>query len=190
MPADILIVDDAEDIRELVSGILDDEGYETRTAGDSESALESIKARRPSLVILDIWLHGSKLDGLAVLDIIKKQHPDVPVIMFSGHGNIETAVASIKRGAYDYIEKPFKSDRLVLITHRALETSSLRREVNELKKRTEEYGEFIGDSAEIVRLRESIEKVAKSNSRVMIFGPSGSGKELAARCIHQKFGPS
>ena len=185
MPADILIVDDAEDIRELVSGILDDEGYETRTAGDSESALESIKARRPSLVILDIWLHGSKLDGLAVLDIIKKQHPEVPVIMFSGHGNIETAVASIKRGAYDYIEKPFKSDRLVLITHRALETSSLRREVNELKKRTEEYGEFIGDSAEIVRLRESIEKIAKSNSRVMIFGPSGTGKELAARCIHR-----
>ena len=185
MPADILIVDDAEDIRELVSGILDDEGYETRTAGDSESALESIKTRRPSLVILDIWLHGSKLDGLAVLDIIKKQHPEVPVIMFSGHGNIETAVASIKRGAYDYIEKPFKSDRLVLITHRALETSNLRREVSELKKRTEEYGEFIGDSVEIVRLRESIEKVANSNSRVMIFGPSGSGKELAARCIHR-----
>ena len=185
MPADILIVDDAEDIRELVSGILEDEGYETRTAGDSESALESIKTRRPSLVILDIWLHGSKLDGLAVLDIIKKQHPEVPVIMFSGHGNIETAVASIKRGAYDYIEKPFKSDRLVLITHRALETSNLRREVNELKKRTEEYGEFIGDSVEIVQLRESIEKVAKSNSRVMIFGPSGSGKELAARSIHR-----
>ena len=185
MQADILIVDDAEDIRELVSGILDDEGYETRTAGDSETALEAIKTRRPSLVILDIWLHGSKLDGLAVLDIIKKQHPEVPVIMFSGHGNIETAVASIKRGAYDYIEKPFKSDRLVLLTHRALETSSLRREVNELKKRTEEYGEFIGDSPEIVRLRESIEKVAKSNSRVMIFGPSGSGKELAARCIHR-----
>ncbi len=185
MSADILIVDDAEDIRDLVSGILDDEGYQTRTASDSDSALEAIKARRPSLVILDIWLHGSKLDGLSILDIIKKQHPELPVIMFSGHGNIETAVASIKRGAYDYIEKPFKSDRLVLMTHRALETFNLRREVNELKKRAEEYEEFIGDSQEIVKLRETIERIAKTNSRVMIFGPSGAGKELAARCIHR-----
>ena len=185
MAADILIVDDAEDIRELVSGILDDEGYQTRTASNSDTALDAIKTRRPSLVILDIWLHGSKLDGLAILDIIKKQHPELPVIMFSGHGNIETAVASIKRGAYDYIEKPFKSDRLVLMTHRALETSELRREVNELKKRAEEYEEFIGDSQAIKKLRENIVNIAKTHSRVMIFGPSGSGKELAARCIHR-----
>ena len=128
MASDILIVDDEADIRELISGILEDEGHGTRMAKDSDETLKAIEERRPSLVILDIWLQGSKLDGLELLDRVKKAHPDLPVIIISGHGNIETAVAAIKRGAYDYIEKPFKADRLVLITARALEASRLRRE--------------------------------------------------------------
>ena len=134
MANDILIVDDEADIRDLVAGILDDEGFSTRTARDSDSALAEIANRRPHLVFLDIWLQGSKLDGLQLLEQIKKDHPDLPVVMISGHGNIETAVAAIKRGAYDFIEKPFKSDRLILVATRALETSRLKREVKELKQ--------------------------------------------------------
>ena len=172
MASDILIVDDEADIRELVSGILEDEGHKTRLAKDSDEALRAIEERRPSLVILDIWLQGSKLDGLEVLARVKKQHPELPVVIISGHGNIETAVTAIKRGAYDYIEKPFKADRLVLVTARALEASKLRRENKELKERSYYSSELIGKSAVMNHLRQSIQKVAPTNSRVMITGPS------------------
>jgi two-component system nitrogen regulation response regulator NtrX len=184
MASDILIVDDEADIRELVSGILEDEGHKTRLAKDSDEALQSIEERRPSLVILDIWLQGSKLDGLEILARIKKNHPDLPVVIISGHGNIETAVTAIKRGAYDYIEKPFKADRLVVIVARALEASKLRRENRELKERSAYGSDLIGKSSVMNQLRQSIQKVAPTNSRVMITGPQGSGKELAARYLH------
>ncbi|MCG6115641.1 MAG: sigma-54 dependent transcriptional regulator [Mesorhizobium sp.] len=184
MASDILIVDDEEDIRELVSGILDDEGHETRTAFDSDSALAAIANRVPRLIFLDIWLQGSRLDGLALLDEIRKLHPELPIIMISGHGTIETAVSAIKRGAYDFIEKPFKADRLIMIAERAIETSKLKREVSELKRRTGETFNLIGTSGAMNQLRHTIERVAPTNSRVMVIGPSGSGKELVARAIH------
>jgi two-component system nitrogen regulation response regulator NtrX len=184
MASDILIVDDEEDIRELVAGILDDEGHETRTAHDSDSALAAIADRVPRLVFLDIWLQGSRLDGLALLDEIKTLYPGLPVVMISGHGTIETAVSAIRRGAYDFIEKPFKADRLILIAERALETSKLRREVNDLKKRSGDSFELLGTSTAVNQLRQTIERVAPTNSRVMIIGPSGSGKEIVARAIH------
>ena len=182
MAPDILIVDDEADIRELVSGILQDEGYLTRSARDSDDALAAISARRPNLVFLDIWLQGSRLDGLQVLDTVKREHPEVPVVMISGHGNIETAVAAIKRGAYDFIEKPFKADRLVLVADRALETSRLKREVKALKQLTPST--LVGHSPTINQLRQTVEKVAPTNSRVLIVGPPGAGKELTARAIH------
>jgi two-component system nitrogen regulation response regulator NtrX len=184
MSAEILIVDDEPDICELVSGILQDEGYATRTARDGDDALNAIKARRPNLVFLDIWLQGSKLDGLQLLDAAKDQYPDLPVVMISGHGNIETAVAAIKRGAYDFIEKPFKADRLVLVADRALENSRLKREVKELKAITPLPSAMVGKSPAMNQLRQTIEKVAPTNSRIMIIGTSGSGKELCARTIH------
>ncbi|MGN6584415.1 MAG: nitrogen assimilation response regulator NtrX [Rhizobiaceae bacterium] len=184
MASDILIVDDEEDIRELVAGILSDEGHETRTAHDSDSALAAIADRVPRLVFLDIWLQGSRLDGLALLDQIKTIHPDLPIVMISGHGTIETAVSAIRRGAYDFIEKPFKADRLVLIAERALETSKLKREVSDLRKRSGETVELLGTSAAIGHLRQTIERVAPTNSRIMIVGPSGCGKEVVARAIH------
>jgi two-component system nitrogen regulation response regulator NtrX len=184
MAADILIVDDEADICELVAGILQDEGYATRVAHNSDSALTSIASRRPNLVFLDIWLQGSKLDGLQLLEAAKAQHPDLPVVMISGHGNIETAVAAIKHGAYDFIEKPFKADRLLLIADRALETSRLKREVKELKQLTPIASGLIGKSPAINQLRQTIEKVAPTNSRILIVGPSGAGKELCARTIH------
>jgi two-component system nitrogen regulation response regulator NtrX len=185
MAADILVVDDENDIRQLVSGILQDEGYNTRTAADSDSALSAITARRPNLVFLDIWLQGSRLDGLQLLDAIVQQHPEVPVVMISGHGNIETAVAAIKRGAYDFIEKPFKTDRLVLVADRALETSRLKREVKVLKQLAPLPSSVIGHSPPVNQLRQIIEKVAPTNSRILIIGPSGAGKELAARTLHR-----
>jgi two-component system nitrogen regulation response regulator NtrX len=184
MASDILIVDDEADIRELVAGILQDEGYDTRTARDSDDAMASIKGRRPNLVFLDIWLQGSRLDGLQLLDSVKAEHPDLPVVMISGHGNIETAVAAIKQGAYDFIEKPFKADRLVLVADRALETSRLKREVKELKQLTPHAMALVGHSTAINQLRATIDKVSPTNSRTLIVGPSGSGKELAARTIH------
>lgn len=184
MASDILIVDDEQDIRELVAGILDDEGHETRTAHDADSALAAITDRVPRLVFLDIWLQGSRLDGLALLDQIKTMHPDLPIVMISGHGNIETAVSAIRRGAYDFIEKPFKADRLVLIAERALETSKLRREVSDIKRRTGDTFDLVGASGAMNQLRQTIERVAPTNSRVMIVGPSGSGKEMVARAIH------
>jgi two-component system nitrogen regulation response regulator NtrX len=186
MPADILIVDDEADIRDLVAGILEDEGHNARLARDSDEALRAIEERRPHLVVLDIWLQGSRLDGLEVLSYIKRSYPDLPVVIISGHGNIETAVTAIKRGAYDYIEKPFKADRLVLIATRALEASRLKRENRELRERSTYSFEMIGRSSSINQLRQAIDKVAPTNSRVLITGPSGSGKELAARVMQAK----
>jgi len=185
MASDILIVDDEADIREIVSGILSDEGYGTRTAKNSDDALAAIEGRRPNLVFLDIWLQGSRLDGLQLLQIIKEQNPNLPVVMISGHGNIETAVSAIKLGAYDFIEKPFKADRLVLIAERALEASRLKREVNELRARSGGGDQIIGKSSAINQLRQMIERVAPSNSRILITGAPGSGKELTARSIHE-----
>src|SRR6204780_5080371 len=188
MANDILIVDDEADIRDLVAGILDDEGFTTRTARDSDSALTEITNRRPHLVFLDIWLQGSKLDGLQLLEQIKRDHAEVPVVMISGHGNIETAVAAIKRGAYDFIEKPFKADRLILVATRALETSRLKREVKELKQLAPAASVLTGRSACMNQLRQTIDRAAKANSRILIVGPSGAGKELAARTLHNSSG--
>lgn len=184
MASDILIVDDEADIRELVAGILEDEGHGTRKAGDSDQALAAVTSRRPHLVFLDIWLQGSRMDGLALLEEIKKDNPDLPVVMISGHGNIETAVAAIKRGAYDYIEKPFKADRLVLVAQRALEASKLKREVQDLKSRSDQPTGLIGTSSVLNQLRHTIDRIAPTNSRILISGPSGSGKEIVARAIH------
>mgnify|MGYP001492127464 CR=1 FL=1 len=186
MARDILIVDDEADIRLLIAGILADEGFQTREAADSVSALEAIRARRPSLVILDIWLQGSPMDGIEVLDVIKREHPTVPVVMISGHGTIETAVASIKRGAYDFIEKPFKADRLLLVIERAIEAARLKRENEELRLRAGGEAELIGDSSAINQVRQAIDRVAPTGSRVLITGPAGVGKEVAARLLHRR----
>jgi len=184
MAAEILIVDDEADICELVAGILQDEGYTTRTARDSDDALNAIRSRRPNLLFLDIWLQGSKLDGLQLLEAAKQEYPDLPIVMISGHGNIETAVAAIKQGAYDFIEKPFKTDRLLLVADRALETSRLKREVKALKSLSPVASGLIGQSSAMNQLRQTVEKVAPTNSRTLIIGASGSGKELCARSIH------
>lgn len=185
MASDILIVDDEADIRELVAGILGDEGHGTRTARDADEALSAIAARRPHLVFLDIWLQGSRLDGLQVLEEIQKLHKGLPVVMISGHGNIETAVSAIKIGAYDFIEKPFKSDRLVLVAERALEAYQLRRELSALRQRAGAFDRIVGQSPAANQLQQLIARVAPVNSRVMITGAPGTGKELAARCIHE-----
>ncbi|HUD52957.1 sigma-54 dependent transcriptional regulator [Parvibaculum sp.] len=186
MASDILIVDDEADIRELVAGILNDEGYDTRVAGDGDSALTAIEARRPGLVVLDIWLQGSRLDGLEVLDVVHERHPDLPVVIISGHGNVETAVSAIKKGAYDFIEKPFKADRLILIVRRALEAYKLRRENDELRTRIGDDATLVGMSPVIAHVRQTIDKVAPTGSRVLITGPSGSGKEIVARLLHAR----
>jgi two-component system nitrogen regulation response regulator NtrX len=183
--ADILVVDDEADIRELVSGLLEDEGHAVRTASNSEEALAAIRARKPSLAVLDIWMQGGGLDGLELLDVVKELDPDLPVVMISGHGNIETAVSALKRGAYDFIEKPFKSDRLVVVIERALEAATLRRENKRLRAQTMAPTGLIGRSAAAQALRSTIAKVAPANSRVLISGPPGSGKELVARQIHE-----
>ena len=185
MSAEILIVDDEADIRDLVAGILEDEGFVARTARNSDDALQSIVTRRPNLIFLDIWLQGSKLDGLQLLGILKGEHPEIPIVMISGHGNIETAVAAIKQGAYDFIEKPFKADRLELVAERALETSRLKREVRHLKQLAPSPSMLVGQSQSMSSLRQAIDRVAPTNSRVLIVGPSGAGKELAARTMHQ-----
>lgn len=185
MAGDILIVDDEADIRDLISGLLVDEGYEARAAGDSDSALAEIEMRRPSLVILDIWLQGSRLDGLEILDVIKRDHPDLPVVIISGHGNIETAVAAIKRGAYNFIEKPFKADHLLRLIDAATETARLKRENEELRTRSLHADEVIGDSAAATALLLQMERIAPTNSRMLISGPAGSGKEVVARHIHR-----
>ena len=184
MASEILIVDDEEDIRDLIAGILRDEGFDTRVAGDSDSALQAVRTRRPQLVVLDIWLQGCRLDGIQVLDALKREQPDLPVVMICGHGTIETAVASIKKGAYDFIEKPFKADRLIHVVGRALEAARLRREVQELKLKAGDETELVGKSSAISQLRQLVDKIAPTNSRVLITGPSGSGKEVVARLIH------
>ncbi|WP_138509747.1 nitrogen assimilation response regulator NtrX [Maricaulis alexandrii] len=185
MARDILIVDDEADIRELIGGLLEDDGYEPREAGDADAALDAIQARKPSLIILDVWLQGSRLDGIELLDEFRALDPDLPVIVISGHGTIETAVAAIRKGAYDFLEKPFKSDKLLLTVKRALETSRLRSENAQLRARTEVQSSLIGESTGIVQVRQLIERVAPTNSRVLIRGPSGAGKETVARLIHE-----
>ena len=184
MSLDILVVDDEADIRELIGGLLEDEGYEPRYAGDSDTALEAVRQRKPALAVLDVWLQGSRLDGIELLAEIKRVAPDLPVVVISGHGTIETAVAAIRKGAYDFIEKPFKSDKLLLTVDRALEASRLRRENAELRAKSEVHNDLIGESAVAVQLRQTVDRVAPTNSRVLISGPSGSGKELIARLIH------
>jgi two-component system, NtrC family, nitrogen regulation response regulator NtrX len=186
MASDILIVDDEADIRMLIAGVLKDEGYQTREAGNSTQALTAIRSRQPSLVILDIWLQGSDLDGIEILKVIRRELPALPVVMISGHGNIETAVAAIKFGAYDFIEKPFKSDRLLLVIERAIEAARLRRENEELRLRAGGDVELVGNSQATSQLRQQIERVAPTGSRVLITGPAGVGKEVVARLLHAR----
>ncbi|MDD3029282.1 MAG: sigma-54 dependent transcriptional regulator [Alphaproteobacteria bacterium] len=186
MMSDILVVDDEDDIRALIKGILNDEGLAVREAANSEETLRTIAARKPTLVILDIWLTGSSMDGLQVLQHIRNDYPDLPVIMISGHGTIDTAVSAIKMGAYDFIEKPFKADRLILQVQHALDAARLRRENQELKFRASADDEIIGVSSSINQVRQMIERVAPTGSRVLIMGPSGAGKEVAARVLHRQ----
>ena len=182
---DILIVEDEADIRALIAGILQDEGYQTREAATSDDAIAAVRARQPSLVILDVWLKGSSMDGIEVLDALKASHPDMPVIVISGHGTVETAVSAIRKGAYDYIVKPFKADKLIVTATRALEASALRQENRELRGRSADDDMLIGESPQIAQLRQKIVRVAGTNSRVLISGASGTGKELIARLIHR-----
>lgn len=184
MALDILVVDDERDIRELVAGVLQDEGYETRLAADSDAALEAIAARRPSLVLLDVWLHGSRLDGLDLLDELKRRDPSIPVIVISGHGNVDTAVSAIRRGAADFIEKPFEAERLLLLVDRATETERLRREIASLREVAGREDELSGNSAAINTVRATLKRVAATGSRVLISGGPGVGKEVAARLLH------
>ncbi len=184
--SDILIVDDERDIRELISDILEDEGFATRLAGSSEECMAAIAAEPPGMLILDIWLKDSNMDGIDILKIVKRDYPDVPVVIISGHGNIEIAVAAIKQGAYDFIEKPFNIDQLLVVIRRAMETSRLRRENIALKRRGAEPAEMLGESPAFRALVGQLDKVTKSNGRVMLTGASGCGKELAARYIHAR----
>ncbi len=186
MSIEVLIVDDEEDIRSLIADVLRDEGFEARVARDSESALLELKGRRPSLVLLDIWLEGSRQDGMELLETIKAEDATLPVVMISGHGNIEMAVAAIKKGAYDFIEKPFKTDRLLLVIDRAVEAARLRQENVELKLRAGVAPELIGQSGPISQVKQLIDKVAPTSSRVLITGQAGVGKEVVARMIHSR----
>ena len=185
MSMDILVVDDEADIRDLVSGILEDEGFSPRTAANSDGVFKAIRERLPALIVLDVWLQNSALDGIEILQELKKVHPELPVVIISGHGTIETAVAAIKKGAYDFIEKPFNADRLVLVINRALEATRLKRENVELRERGPDWG-LIGSSAAINSLRAVIDRVADARSRVLICGPAGAGKEVIARLLHAK----
>lgn len=183
---DILIIDDEQDIRNLIQGILEDEGYKTRGAGTSGRGYEEIAKKKPSLIILDIWLQGSEHDGLEILKTVKQEHPHLPIIMISGHGTIETAVSAIKEGAYDFIEKPFKSDRLLLMIKRALETAALRRENETLRQKSFiKDVEMVGQSPALKNFKQVLARVAKTNSRVLLTGEPGCGKEVAARAIHK-----
>ncbi|MEI7711691.1 MAG: sigma-54 dependent transcriptional regulator [Rhodospirillales bacterium] len=186
MAHDILIVDDEPDIRLLIEGILDDEGYETRGAGDSDAALLAFRTRRPSLVVLDVWLQGSRMDGLGLLEAFHREEPDVPIVLISGHGTIEIAVGAIQQGAYDFLEKPFQSDRLLLVIRRALQAAALARENAELRLRAGPEATLTGDSAAMTHLRGAVERVAPTGSRVLIQGPAGSGKDVVARMIHTR----
>lgn len=184
MKLDILVVDDETDIRELVAGVLEDEGYETRGAADSDAALEAVAQRRPSLVLLDVWLQGSRLDGLELLDELKARDPSLPVLVISGHGNIDTAVAAIRRGAVDFIEKPFEAERLLFMVQRATETERLRREVASLRASAGREDDLTGSSTAINGVRATLKRVAGTGSRVLITGGAGVGKEVAARLLH------
>jgi two-component system, NtrC family, nitrogen regulation response regulator NtrX len=184
MALDILVVDDERDIRELVAGVLEDEGYETRGAADADDALRAIAERRPSLVLLDVWLTGSRLDGLDLLDEIKRRDPTLPVLVISGHGNLDTAVAAIRRGAADFIEKPFEAERLLLMVERATETERLRQEVASLRASAGRGLDLTGTSNAINAVRATLKRVAATGSRVLIMGPAGVGKEVAARLLH------
>jgi len=186
MARDVLVVDDEADIRLLIAGTLQDEGYTTREAANSDQALAAVRERQPNLVILDIWLEGSQLDGMQVLEILLRDHPNMPIVMISGHGSIETAVAAIKLGAYDFIEKPFKSDRLLLVVERAVEQARLRAENTELRLRAGTETELLGSSPAVNQLRQAIQRVAPTGSRVLLFGAPGSGKEVVARLLHRK----
>jgi two-component system nitrogen regulation response regulator NtrX len=184
MALEVLIVDDEQDIRELVAGVLEDEGYQARTAADSDAALTALAERRPSLVLLDVWLHGSRLDGLDLLDEIKRRDPSLPVLVISGHGNIDTAVSAVRRGAVDFIEKPFEAERLLHLVARATETERLRRENASLRAQIGQDDELTGNSAAINSVRATLKRVAATGSRVLISGPAGVGKEVAARLLH------
>lgn len=186
MSQDILIVEDEDDIRNMIAGILEDEGFEVREVASSDAGLNEVKARTPSLVILDVWLKGSTMDGIEFLDHLKDLHPDLPIIIISGHGTVETAVSAIRKGAYDFIEKPFKADRLILTAQRAIENARLRQENIELKGKVPASDRLIGGSQHVLQIRQKIDRIAPTNSRVLISGPSGSGKELIARIIHSK----
>jgi two-component system, NtrC family, nitrogen regulation response regulator NtrX len=185
MALDVLIVDDEADIRDLIAGVLEDEGFSARMAANSDEALEAIASRRPSLVLLDVWLQGSRLDGLDLLEEIKQRDATLPVLVISGHGNIDTAVAAIRRGAVDFIEKPFEADQLLHFVARATETERLRRENRVLRDRFGQDEELSGTSSAINAVRATIKKVAGTGSRVLITGPAGVGKEVAARMLHR-----
>lgn len=186
MAQDILIIDDEADIRDLVSGILEDDGHQVRSARDSDEALSAFSKRKPSLVVLDIWLQGSRIDGLELLSTFKEIDPEMPVVVISGHGTIETAVAAIRKGAYDFVEKPFTADRLLHVVSRALEAAHLKRENAELKQKSTASADLIGSSPVMATLRGSIDRVAQTNSRVLVSGPAGCGKELVARLLHER----
>jgi len=185
MALEVLVVDDEADIRDLVSGVLEDEGYSVRTAGDSTAALNAIEERRPSMVLLDVWLQGSRLDGLQILQEIKQRDPSIPVLLISGHGNLDTAVAAVREGAVDFIEKPFEAERLLYLVRRATETEALRRENATLRLQAGHDDQLSGASVAINTVRATLKRVAPTGSRVMITGPAGVGKEVAARTIHQ-----
>ena len=190
MKHDVLIVEDETDIRTIIAGILEDEGYTVRQAATSEQAVEALRSRLPALIVLDVWLEGSSMDGIELLDLVKKDNPLLPVIIVSGHGTVETAVAAIRKGAFDYIVKPFKAEKLLVTVTRALENARLRRENEELKGKTTADLELIGASSAITQIRSKISRIAPTNSRVLITGPSGTGKELIARTIHGQSGRS
>jgi two-component system nitrogen regulation response regulator NtrX len=185
MALEVLVVDDEADIRELVSGVLEDEGYAVRTAADSDTTLDAVEDRRPSMVLLDVWLQGSRLDGLQLLQEIKKRDSTIPVLMISGHGNLDTAVAAVREGAIDFIEKPFEAERLIYLVDRATETDRLRRENETLRRKVGEEDQLHGSSVAINTVRATLKRVAPTGSRVLISGPPGVGKEIAARMIHQ-----
>jgi two-component system, NtrC family, nitrogen regulation response regulator NtrX len=184
--SDILVIDDEADIRELVAGILQDSGHQVRLARDGAEALDAMRRRRPTLAILDIWLQGSDIDGLDLLVMLKEIDPDMPVVVISGHGTIETAIAAIRRGAYEFIEKPFTADRILLVVSRALENARLKRENAALRARSPASAELIGSSTTMAQLRSAVDRIAQTNSRVLISGPAGSGKELVARLLHER----
>ncbi|HEU5285301.1 MAG TPA: sigma-54 dependent transcriptional regulator, partial [Sphingomicrobium sp.] len=185
MALEVLVVDDEADIRELVSGVLEDEGYAVRAAADSTAALDAIDERRPSMVLLDVWLQGSRLDGLQLLQEIKRRDASLPVLLISGHGNLDTAVAAVREGAIDFIEKPFEAERLVYLVDRATETDRLKRENVALRRQIGQDEQLNGSSVAINTVRATLKRVAPTGSRVLITGPGGVGKEIAARMIHQ-----